>query len=197
MENSEIYDKLNKSSIDAYHYDNQMILGDIVNTMIAHATPDQIPTLTLFKNEWDKFQDELLETISDFEKKDQENISLLADLNTAKGDLEKALHSSETEKQRVSNELELMQATVRSSLMGTVVKISLLMICTILLLVSGLYLLEIFYGAGEGKTIMANLLSTIFVSVVSSAFAVLSTVLGLRSSNSNNNSSSITTNNNA
>ncbi len=121
---------------------------------------------------------------------------MLADLKIAKNDLEKALDSSEREKQKVSNELELMQATVRTSLMGTVVRISLLMICTITLLVAGLYLVEIFQGESEGKTIMANLLSTIFVSIVSSAFAVLSTVLGLRSSNNSSNNSITTTTNN-
>lgn len=195
MDKKELYSNLNKSSIDVYNHDNQVVLGDIVNTMISHATPDQLDTLNLFKSEWDKFQDELLETISDFEKKEKENIKLLKDLEITKDKLEQSLHSSEKEKQRVSNELEVMQATVRSSLMGVVVKICLLMISCIILLVSGLYVVEIHNGQNEGKTIMANLLSTIFVSVISSAFAVLSTVLGLRSSSSSN-SNFISDNNN-
>ena len=182
MEKSEIYNKLNQSSIDAYNHDNQMILGDIINTMISHASEEQIPTLNLFKSEWDKFQDELLETISDFEKKDKENIKLLADLEITKNKLEESLVLVKQEKQKVLNELELTQTTLRNSLMGIVVRVSLVMIFLIILLVSILYVIEMTHGGDEGKTIIANLLSTLFVSIVSSAFAVLSTVLGIRSS---------------
>lgn len=196
MTESEIYSQLNERAVAAYDFDKQIIMGNIINTMLSHSKGNQRPILEKFKEEWDEYQDDVLKTISDFESKAEENEKLLIDLNKTKHELEHALNFSENEKQRVSNELELMQATVRTSLMGIVVKISLAMICGIILLVSGLYLAEMYQGVDDdGKTILANLLSTIFVSVVSSAFAVLSTVLGLRSSNNTSSNTTNTTNN--
>ncbi len=172
MSKIQVNPELFKPFIETLGYTDQYLEGNILKLIdIDHLDKT---TKTYILEAIEKYKDKQLK-LGTF----QNSAAQLEHLNE---ELQTALKKAETAKETVEGELNNLQKRVKAQLMSTAVKASLGLIGGVLLMCTGLYIMVVQLNNPEQSSIIGNLLSTIFVAVVSSSFSTIAVVMGIRES---------------
>lgn len=117
------------------------------------------------------------------QEKTNEQLALLnKELASSKIELELALKESQEAKHTAENELDILQKKTETQSRSFVIKFSLVLIGSILTASSILYIIVVLVGNHQEASILGNLVATLFVAGLSSAFGQIAVILGLKES---------------
>lgn len=93
-------------------------------------------------------------------------------------DLEQALKSAETAKEEAQKDLEILQKKVQTELIGTIVKVSLIIIVSIGFISTALYITALILD--KDTTLIGNSWSNMFGILLTNCFSIIGTIMGVK-----------------
>ena len=100
-------------------------------------------------------------------------------------DLQSALSASEKAKQLAESDLDVLQKKTQNELVGIIVKVALLIICSVGLITSILFSIILFTGI-ENKTVESSW-SNMFSILLTNSFSIVGTIMGVKYAGNKNN----------
>jgi flagellar biosynthesis regulator FlaF len=108
----------------------------------------------------------------DLEKKAKENDRLMSELK-------EALEAAEVAKQRIENDLDVLQRRTQFELIGNIVQIALWVIVGVGVVVTLMYFFAMYSGSSE-KTLIGNTWSNLFGILLTNSFSIIGTIMGVK-----------------
>jgi hypothetical protein len=117
-------------------------------------------------------------------KSEKENQQLLIDLNEALGKAEQSKDDAENAKDAALNDLDVLQKKTQFELIGTIVKISLVIICSVGLITTIMYGISILLVSPETHVI-GTAWSNMLGILLTNAFSIVGTIMGVKYASDN------------
>ena len=96
----------------------------------------------------------------------------------AKEEAELAREESETAKSKVENDLDILQKRTQNELIGTIVKVALMVIVGVGIVTTGVYLLALF--TDKNTEVIASTWANIVGILLTNAFSIVGTIMGVK-----------------
>tara|TARA_R100001460_G_scaffold19963_1_gene41460 strand:- start:640 stop:1227 length:588 start_codon:yes stop_codon:yes gene_type:complete len=96
----------------------------------------------------------------------------------AKDEADKARHEAELLRDAAVEDLDALQKRVQTELIGTIVRVSLIVICSVGLLTTGLYIYVMSIGADT--KIVESTWSNLFGILLTNSFSIIGTIMGVK-----------------
>lgn len=96
----------------------------------------------------------------------------------AKEEAEKAREESEKAKSKVENDLDILQKRTQNELIGTIVKVALMVIVGVGIVTTGVYLLALF--TDKNTEVIASTWANIVGILLTNAFSIVGTIMGVK-----------------
>ena len=102
----------------------------------------------------------------------------LEQTKTAKEEADKARHEAEVLRDAAVEDLDALQKRVQTELIGTIVRVSLIIICSVGLLTTGLYIYVM--SIGQDTKIVESTWSNLFGILLTNSFSIIGTIMGVK-----------------
>jgi hypothetical protein len=96
----------------------------------------------------------------------------------AKEEADKARHEAEVLRDAAVEDLDALQKRVQTELIGTIVRVSLIVICSVGLLTTGLYIYVM--STGQDTKIVESTWSNLFGILLTNSFSIIGTIMGVK-----------------
>lgn len=134
-------------------------------------------------------QSQNIELIKKSEESDRSQIELKEALNksqTLMAEAEKAREEANNAKSIAENDLDIIQKKGQFELIGTIVKVALCVILGVGVITTGMYLLAL--STGLDTSVIGSTWSNIIGILLTNAFSIVGTIMGVKYATENNNS---------
>lgn len=108
----------------------------------------------------------------------QDNLRLTEELKNEMVKSEQARIEAETSKEAALNDLDLLQKKTQTELIGTIVKVALIVILSVGVITTGLYVTAMF--TGKDTQIIGSTWSNMFGILLTNAFSIIGTIMGVK-----------------
>jgi hypothetical protein len=108
----------------------------------------------------------------------QDNLRLTEELKNEMVKSESARMEAEKSKEVALNDLDLLQKKTQTELIGTIVKVALLVILSVGVITTGLYITAMF--TGKDTQIIGSTWSNMFGILLTNAFSIIGTIMGVK-----------------
>jgi Fe2+ transport system protein B len=112
------------------------------------------------------------------EKAKEEAEKAREESETAKEEAEKAREESEKAKSKVESDLDILQKRTQNELIGTIVKVALMVIVGVGIVTTGVYLLALF--TDKNTEVIASTWANIVGILLTNAFSIVGTIMGVK-----------------
>jgi hypothetical protein len=102
----------------------------------------------------------------------------LEETKAAKEEADKARHEAEVLRDAAVEDLDALQKRVQTELIGTIVRVSLIIICSVGLLTTGLYIYVM--STGQDTKIVESTWSNLFGILLTNSFSIIGTIMGVK-----------------
>lgn len=119
-----------------------------------------------------------LEITKQIQNQNKELISWKKKNSELMTELEDALKNTQTAKEEVQKDLDILQKKIQTELIGTIVKVSLITIVSIGVISTCLYAIALFMN--KDTTILGNAWSNMFGILLTNCFSIIGTIMGVK-----------------
>lgn len=125
-----------------------------------------------------------LEITKQIQSQNRELISWKKKNSELMSELEESLKSTQTAKEEVQKDLDILQKKIQTELIGTIVKVSLITIVSIGLISTTLYIIALFLD--KDTTLLGNAWSNMFGILLTNCFSIIGTIMGVKYASNKN-----------
>jgi hypothetical protein len=108
----------------------------------------------------------------------QDNLRLTEELKNEMVKSEQARIEAERSKEVALNDLDLLQKKTQTELIGTIVRVALIVILSVGVITTGLYVVAMF--TGKDTQIIGSTWSNMFGILLTNAFSIIGTIMGVK-----------------
>jgi Fe2+ transport system protein B len=145
---------------------------------ITRQVQSQNVDLVRWKEENEKANIELTNSLQETQKAKEEAESAMSQAEAAREEAERARAEAENAKTIVENDLETIQRKSQFELMGTIVRVALFVILGVGVVTTALYIVAMF--TGKDTQIIGSTWSNMFGILLTNAFSIVGTIMGVK-----------------
>lgn len=145
---------------------------------ITRQVQSQNVDLVRWKEENEKANIELTNSLQETQKAKEEAESAMSQAEAAREEAERARAEAENARAIVENDLETIQRKSQFELMGTIVRVALFVILGVGVVTTALYIVAMF--TGKDTQIIGSTWSNMFGILLTNAFSIVGTIMGVK-----------------